>query len=114
MLKRFWSITIVTSAVLICSSTLVNAESRNNDLRILDQSNLELRSHRAARLPSIPLGPTSTSEPGDDDAPNKDGWDERPDFDGGNKGPGTIRTWSFKSMGTGIRLHLLRYFSALR
>jgi len=115
MLKRFWSIAVVTFAVLLSSSTLVNAASRSQiDSGILGQSNLELRAHRSARLPAVPVGPSSTSEPGDDDAPNKDGgWNENPQVDD-SKGLGQIRLWSFKNLGTGIRLHLLKYLSALR
>ena len=112
MQKRFWSIALVTFAVLLSSSTLVNAESRRLfDPRIPDQSNFELRTHREARLPAVPIIPSSL---GDDDAPDKDGgWDENPQLDE-TKGFGQIRLWSFKNLGTGIRLHLLKYLSALR
>jgi hypothetical protein len=114
MRKRFWSIFIVTCAVLLSSSTLVNAEPRKIDSGFLDHSNFELRSNRGTLLPAVPIIPASSSEPGDDDAPNKDGgWNENPELDNG-KGFDRIGLRSFKSLGTGIRMHLLKYRSALR
>ena len=110
MLKRFWSIAIVTSAVLLSSSTLVNAEPRSFDPGFLDKSNLDLRSNRGVVVPAHPGAPSSTSEPGDDDAPNKD--NEMPELE--QSGSDRIRFWGFRGLGTGIRLHLLKWFSALR
>jgi len=116
MLKRFRSIFIVTCAVLLSSSTHVSAAAlRSVEISITEPSNLVVRSQRGAFVPGTPVSPTSTSEPGDDDAPNKDGniGTGTPVLDG-DKGNGTIRLWSFKNLGTGIRLHLLKWFSALR
>lgn len=116
MLKRFWSISIVTCAVLLSSSTLVSAESnRSLDPALTDQGDLVVRTHRGAWLPATPVSPSSTSEPGDDDAPNKDGnWDGGNPVLDENKGNGVIRLWSFEYLGTSVRLQLLKFFSALR
>jgi hypothetical protein len=114
MLKRFWSIALVTFAVLLSSSTLVNAAPRSQIDPGIHQTSLEFRAHRSARLPGLPVSPAGTSEPGDDDAPNRDGnWNDSPVVDD-TKGTDQIRLWSFKNLGTGIRLHLLKWFSALR
>lgn len=115
MFKRFWSISIVTCAVLLSSSTLVTAEPRLLKQDLFGSSNLSVRSLRGAvPLVQQPGSNGSTAEPGDDDAPNKDGqWvgDSRPDI---LEGLGKGRAWSLTSLRTGIRLHLLKYFSALR
>ena len=113
MHKRFWSICIVTCAVLLSSSTLVSAEPRNLEQDTLGQSNLSLRSLRGARAAEpVPVVPSSIAEPGDDDAPNKDGdVSTRPALDSGS---GKNRLWDLGSLRTGIRLHLLKYFFAIR
>jgi hypothetical protein len=115
MFKRFWSILLVTCAVLLSSSTLVSAEPRHLKHDLFGQSNLSVRSFRgAAPLVRQPGSPSSTSEPGDDDAPNKDGQvvgHSRPVL---LDGLGKSKAWSLTSLRTGIRMHLLKYFSALR
>ena len=113
MLRRFWSICIVTCAVLLSSSTLVSAEPRHHEMDTFGQSNLSVRSLRGAQAPvQVPVSQGSIAEPGDDDAPNKDGnGDTRPVI---GDGSGKTRLWSLGSLRTGIRLHLLKYFSALR
>lgn len=115
MFKRFWSISIVTCAVLLSSSTLVTAEPRHLKQDLFGQSNLSMRSSRGAEAPlRQPGSHGSISEPGDDDAPNKDG-----QWLGGTSptvldGIGNYRVWNLTSLRTGIRMYLLKYLSALR
>jgi hypothetical protein len=116
MFRRLWSISIVTCAVLLLSATLASAEAlRALDPVRSDPGNLVVLPHRGAFLPVTPGSPASTSEPGDDDAPNKDGsWvGSNPVLDEA-KGTDWIQAWSFRNLGTSIRLRLLKYFAALR
>jgi hypothetical protein len=116
MFRRFWSIGIVTCAVFLCSATLASAEAfLSLSPVITDPGDLVVRADRGALLPAIPGSPSSTSEPGDDDAPNRDGnWRGGTPVLDDSKDNGVIQFWSFRYLGTNIRLQLLKYLSVLR